>query len=101
MQIIEERLSTFDPQQLIDAENKKSTHRLAFLDSLLNQMHNENLSLKDVQEEVDTFMFTGHDTTATGITFFCYLMGRHPDIQTKVQAEIDSIFGGDIRIISH
>ena len=101
MKIIEERLATFDPQQLIGTEMKKSTRRLVFLDSLLNQMRNENLSLDDVQEEVDTFMFTGHDTTATGITFFCYLMGCYPEVQAKVHAEIDSIFGGIIDIVRY
>ena len=58
-------------------------------------MHAENLSLDDIQEEVDTFMFEGHDTTAAAVTFFCYLMGCHPDVQSKVQEEIDSIFGDD------
>ena len=72
-----------------DGQNK----RLVFLDSLIAQMHAENLSLDDIQEEVDTFMFEGHDTTAAAVTFFCYLMGRYPDVQKKVQEELDSIFG--------
>ena len=58
-------------------------------------MHQEKLTLDDIQEEVDTFMFEGHDTTAAAITFFCYLMGCHPDVQAKVHAELDSIFGGE------
>lgn len=74
--------------------DKKSTRRLVFLDSLLTQMHNEKLSLDDIQEEVDTFMFEGHDTTAAAVNFFCYLMGCNPDVQAKVHAEMDSIFGG-------
>ena len=30
---------------------------MAFLDTLIAKMHEEQLSLDDVQEEVDTFMF--------------------------------------------
>jgi cytochrome P450 family 4 subfamily V len=59
-------------------------------------MHNEKLTIDDIQEEVDTFMFEGHDTTAAALMYFCYLMGCYPDVQAKVQAEMDSIFGGNI-----
>jgi cytochrome P450 family 4 subfamily V len=59
-------------------------------------MHKEKLTLDDIQEEVDTFMFAGHDTTAAAITFLCYLMGCHPDVQAKLHAEMDSIFRGHI-----
>ena len=69
--------------------------RLVFLDCLIAQMQQEKLTLDDIQEEVDTFMFEGHDTTATAVTFFCYLMGHYPDVQKKVQEELDSIFGDD------
>ena len=58
-------------------------------------MQQEKLTLDDIQEEVDTFMFEGHDTTAAAITYFCYLMGCYPDVQKKVQEELDSIFGND------
>ncbi len=83
-------------EEVTNTDDKKSTRRLAFLDSLLTQMHNEKLTIDDIQEEVDTFMFEGHDTTAAAVNFFCYLMGCYPDVQAKVQAEMDSIFGGNI-----
>jgi cytochrome P450 family 4 subfamily V len=96
IKIINERLATFNVAEVINSDDKKSTRRLVFLDSLLTQMHNEELSLDDIQEEVDTFIFEGHDTTAAAIHFFCYLVGSHPDVQAKVHAEMDSIFGGNI-----
>ena len=95
IKIIEERLATFNAEEVINSDEKKSRRDLVFLDSLLTQMHAEKLSLDDIQEEVDTFMFEGHDTTAAAITYFCYLMGCYPDIQAKVHAEMDSIFGGN------
>jgi len=58
-------------------------------------MHAEKLSFDDIQEEVDTFMFEGHDTTAGAINFCCYLVGSHPNVQDKIHAEMDSIFGGN------
>ncbi|UJR29572.1 hypothetical protein I4U23_010789 [Adineta vaga] len=93
--IIKERLDTFNTQQVTNIDDKTSKRRLAFLDSLLTQMQAEKLSLDDIQEEVDTFMFAGHDTTAAALNFFCYLMGCYPDVQAKVHAEMDVIFGDD------
>jgi cytochrome P450 family 4 subfamily V len=86
-------------EEVTNSVDKKNTRRLVFLDSLLTQMHTEKLTLDDIQEEVDTFMFEGHDTTAAAVTFFCYLMGCYPDVQAKVHAEMDSIFGGNIIIL--
>ena len=94
--VIEERLATFNSENTTDkSEEKISKRRLVFLDSLIAQMQKEKLSFDDVQEEVDTFMFEGHDTTAAAINFCCYLVGCHPDVQAKIHAEMDSIFGGN------
>ena len=91
IQIIEECLATFHVEDVINNSDKKSTRRLVFLDNLLTQMHAEKLSLDDIQEKVDTFMFEGHDTTVAALNFFCYLMGCHPNVQAKVHSEMDSI----------
>ena len=58
--------------------------RLAFLDLLIEASENgEKLSDDDIREEVDTFMFAGHDTTATAMGWFLYCMARNPHEQVK------------------
>jgi len=73
--------------------------RLAFLDLLIEASDDGDvLSDEDIREEVDTFMFEGHDTTATSMSFFLFLMATHPEIQRKCQEELQSIFGDDDRL---
>jgi cytochrome P450 len=43
----------------------------------------DQLTDKDIREEVDTFLFEGHDTTSISITMTLVLLGMHPDIQVR------------------
>lgn len=72
--------------------------RLAFLDLMLESAQNGALITDtEIKEQVDTIMFEGHDTTAAGSSFFLSLMGIHQDIQDRVIAELDGIFGDSQR----
>ncbi|CAL4117635.1 unnamed protein product, partial [Meganyctiphanes norvegica] len=80
-------------------EGKK--RKLAFLDLLLEYSESgSQLSDEDIREEVDTFMFEGHDTTTSAINWTLYLLGLHPSIQEKVHEEIDGLFGDSDRPIT-
>ncbi|KMQ90454.1 cytochrome p450 4c1 [Lasius niger] len=65
--------------------------RLAMLDILIMASREGFLTDLDIREEVDTFMFEGHDTTAMGITFALLLLAEHKDIQERVRVEIDTV----------
>ncbi|KAL6420184.1 hypothetical protein ACFW04_012265 [Cataglyphis niger] len=64
--------------------------RLAMLDLLIAVSRDNLLSDSDIREEVDTFMFEGHDTTAMGITFALLLLAEHKDIQERVRIEVEN-----------
>ncbi|XP_032702521.1 cytochrome P450 4A11-like [Lontra canadensis] len=76
-------------------EKVRSKRYLDFLDILLfAQMQNRSsLSDKDLRAEVDTFMFEGHDTTASGISWILYALATHPEHQQKCREEIQSLLG--------
>ncbi|KFM61116.1 Cytochrome P450 4C1, partial [Stegodyphus mimosarum] len=74
-------------------ENSKRSSK-SFLDLLLeHHVQDRSLTLEDVQEEVNTFMFAGHDTSTIAVSWVLYLLGLHPDVQDKVYQEQLSIFG--------
>ncbi|XP_038640735.1 cytochrome P450 4F22 isoform X2 [Scyliorhinus canicula] len=64
-----------------------------FLDILLLSKDEDGNGLSDeaVQSEADTFMFEGHDTTASGISWVLYNLARHPEYQTKCREEIEGL----------
>ncbi|KAL6418335.1 hypothetical protein ACFW04_012208 [Cataglyphis niger] len=77
--------------------------RLAMLDLLIAASRDNLLSDLDIREEVDTFMFEGHDTTAMGITFALLLLAEHKDIQERVRVEVDKAMqesGGELTMRS-
>ncbi|KAI8044012.1 hypothetical protein M5D96_000160 [Drosophila gunungcola] len=81
------------PDAYDDLGKKK---RLAFLDLLIDASKEGTvLSNEDIREEVDTFMFEGHDTTSAAISWTLFLLGCHPEYQEQVAEELDSIFGDD------
>uniref|UniRef100_A0A1A9WPJ5 Cytochrome P450 n=1 Tax=Glossina brevipalpis TaxID=37001 RepID=A0A1A9WPJ5_9MUSC len=82
----------------IDENDVGEKKRLALLDSMLEMENNPNIEWtdKDINDEVNTIMFEGHDTIAAGSSFVLCLFGIHRDIQEKVYAEQKSIFGNNM-----
>lgn len=79
-----------------NAEEFGRKKRLAFLDLLIEASQDGTvLSNEDIREEVDTFMFEGHDTTSAAISWILLLLGAEPAIQDRIVEEIDHIMGGD------
>ena len=40
-------------------------------------------------DTINSFIFAGHDTTANTLTWCCYELARHPEVQQRLQAELD------------
>ncbi|XP_065214566.1 cytochrome P450 4C1-like [Planococcus citri] len=56
-----------------------------FLDFILTQ---GNFSDNEIENEVQAFMFAGHDTTKSAISFCLYCLANHQEIQDKAVKEI-------------
>ncbi|KAK0416436.1 hypothetical protein QR680_012482 [Steinernema hermaphroditum] len=95
-QVIQER------QAELEACDYNIEGRPAFLDLLLKMVKRGEMPIEDVQSEVDTFMFEGHDTTATGLTWALHLVGSYPEVQQKIYEELQDVIGdSDMVTIEH
>ncbi|CAD7090296.1 unnamed protein product [Hermetia illucens] len=76
--------------QLLNSRSldNKST-KMSFLDVLLNS----TLSNADICEELNTFIFKGHDTVTSGIAFALYYLSRNKNIQDRLYKELIDAFG--------
>uniref|UniRef100_A0A8C5IYU4 CP4B1 protein n=1 Tax=Junco hyemalis TaxID=40217 RepID=A0A8C5IYU4_JUNHY len=92
-QVIKERKMLLSNEKELEKIQKKK--HLDFLDILLcsKDENGVGLSDEDLRAEVDTFMFEGHDTTASGISWLFYCMSLHPEHQQRCREEIQGILG--------
>ncbi|XGW02054.1 hypothetical protein V3C99_014260 [Haemonchus contortus] len=97
--VIADRKRALEKEGLIEGNGgDPKRERLAFLDLLLRMQYTNQLSDEDIREEVDTFMFEGHDTTSSGIGFTVWWLGQSPESQRKVHEELDRVFGTSDRL---
>ncbi|XP_056671162.1 cytochrome P450 4B1-like isoform X2 [Monodelphis domestica] len=91
--VIRERKAALKEEE--EQEKIKEKKRLDFLDILLGAGDDSKsvLSDADLRAEVDTFMFEGHDTTTSGISWFLYCMALYPEHQQLCREEIQGILG--------
>ncbi|KAM9187134.1 cytochrome P450 4B1-like [Mergus octosetaceus] len=91
--VIHERKESLKDEQEFEKIQKK--RHLDFLDILLcaKDENGASLSDEDLRAEVDTFMFEGHDTTASGISWLLYCLALHPEHQARCREEIQGILG--------
>lgn len=86
--------------EILERLQSASKFRLAFLDLILqSQMRNDSTSFKmsdiDIRSETDLFLAAGHDTSGSALSWTLFALAHNPEIQRKVQNELDKIFEDD------
>jgi cytochrome P450 len=52
------------------------------------------MSSQQLRDEAMTLVIAGSETTGNTIAWACYLLATHPDIQQRLQQEVDLVLGG-------
>lgn len=77
----------------VDSESNRKVQE-PFIDTCIREhlLRPKIFSLKDVRDEVNTFMSAGHDTSGWALTYALFMIGHHPHVQAKVHEEVDMFF---------
>ncbi|XP_010832278.1 PREDICTED: docosahexaenoic acid omega-hydroxylase CYP4F3-like isoform X2 [Bison bison bison] len=107
--VIQERRRTLPKEDIDDfLKAKEKTKTLDFIDVLLltKDEDGKGLSDEDIRAEADTFMFevlkwtrdpslsgcsSGHDTTASGLSWVLYNLAKHPEYQERCRQEVQEL----------
>ncbi|XP_012370550.1 docosahexaenoic acid omega-hydroxylase CYP4F3-like isoform X1 [Octodon degus] len=95
--VIQERRRTLSNQGIDDfLKAKAKAKTLDFIDVLLmsKDKDGKELSDEDIRAEADTFMFGGHDTTASGLSWVLYNLAKHPEYQERCRQEVRELLRG-------
>lgn len=78
----------------------KSPSDYDFLDVLLmaNGENGTGLTHKEIRDELDTFVFEGHDTVTSGISWAFYNLALYPVQQEMCRDEVISVLAGAERV---
>ena len=51
------------------------------------------MSDQQLRDELMTIFLAGHETTANALTWTWYLLSKHPEVETRLHEELDSVLG--------
>ncbi|XP_025410347.1 uncharacterized protein LOC112683508 [Sipha flava] len=102
IKIKKESLNNSKSQHKQIETNSQKMQTKSFLDTLLNALEEnpDQMTNKDIREEVDTFLFEGHDTSSIAITIALIFLGLNQDVQDRARDEILEIFGDSDRDVT-
>lgn len=84
-------------QGLIQERRQRAIERGDVLSLLLlarDEETGQGMSDQQVRDEVMTLLFAGHETTSNLLAWTWFLLATHPEVEQRLQAELDAVLGG-------
>eukprot|EP01027_Heterolobosea_sp_BB2_P010572 GEZU01015503.1.p1 GENE.GEZU01015503.1~~GEZU01015503.1.p1 ORF type:complete len:527 (-),score=124.49 GEZU01015503.1:55-1635(-) len=95
-EIIRSRPTTSATAANKDADTTDANRCRDILSLLLNasaESGNGSLSNQEILSDVFMFLLAGHETSAHTLTWAFAILAQHPDVQEKILAEVNEVFG--------
>lgn len=76
------------------ASGENKTDLLGMLMALRDEATGEALSAQEVYDQCMVSFQAGHETSATALLWWSWLLAAHPEMQAKARAEVDTVLAG-------
>ncbi len=90
--------------EIISQRRKPGTEREDLLSMLLlarDEETGQGMNDQQVRDEVVTFLFAGHETTANTLTWTWYVLSQHLHVEQRLHAELDTVLNGHLPTVEH
>jgi cytochrome P450 len=67
---------------------------LSMLLAAQEEIGGDQMPDRQLHDELITMLLAGHETTANALAWTWYLVARHPDVESRLHAEVDAVLGG-------
>lgn len=87
--------------RMVDLRRRNPSGREDLLTLLVQAKDDEtnaHMTEKQLRDEIFTLLMAGHETTANVLGWTAYLLGRHPEVDAKVHAEVRAAMAGRDRL---
>ncbi len=77
-------------------EHRDGRDRGDLLSALMQVRDDEGRPMdgEQLRDETITMLLAGHETTALALTWTWFLLSQHPDVATRLEAEVDAVLDG-------
>jgi cytochrome P450 len=85
--------------KIIDARRKGQSTGADLLQMLMEARDEETgatMNDRQLRDEVMTLFLAGHETTANALAWTIWLVAQHPEVETKLRAELGQVLGGRV-----
>jgi len=79
-----------------EASNASHDDLLSLLLNIADPETGAGMSRRQLRDEMITIFTAGHETTANVMTWTLYYLARHPEVMSKLKAELKEVLNGAI-----
>lgn len=83
------------------AHNADTGDLLSMLLLARDEETGEGMSDQQARDEVMTLLLAGHETTANALTWTWYLLSQHPEVESRLHAELAAVLDGNVPAVEH
>jgi cytochrome P450 len=84
---------------VVAERNRTDEEHHDLLEALLNatdEVDGRGMSQEQLKREVLNLIVGGYETTSNSVSWMMYLVGKHPEVQARVQDEVDTVLNGRV-----